>query len=95
MGEAEIMRRNKNFILRKVAGESIIVPTGEATKKFNGLFSPNRVATFIWEHIEEVDDTEEMVQLVLEHFDVDEETARTDVERLIRELKLVGFLEEE
>ena len=50
------MKRNKNFILRKIAGESIIVPTGEATKKFNGLFSPNRVATFVWEHIDEVAD---------------------------------------
>lgn len=94
MGESEIMKRNKNFILRKIAGESIIVPTGEATKTFNGLFSPNRVATFIWEHIEEVADTEEMTRLVLEHFDVDEETARTDVEGFIRELKLVGFVEE-
>ena len=88
------MNRNKNFILRKIAGESIIVPTGEATKKCNGLFSPNRVATFVWEHIEEVADTEEMIRLVLEHFDVDEETARTDVEGLIRELILMGFVEE-
>ena len=88
------MKRNKNFILRKIAGESIIVPTGEAAKKFNGLFSPNRVATFVWEHIDEVADTEEMIRLVLEHFDVDEETARTDVEGLIRELILMGFVEE-
>ena len=94
MGESETMKRNKNFILRKIAGESIIVPTGEATKKFNGLFSPKRVATFVWEHIEEVADTEEMIRLVLEHFDVDEETARTDVEGLIRELILMGFVEE-
>lgn len=88
------MKRNKNFILRKIAGESVIVPTGGATQKFNGLFSPNRVATFVWEHIEEVADTEEMVRLVLEHFDVDEETARTDVKGFIGELKLVGFVEE-
>lgn len=88
------MKRNKNFILRKIAGESIIVPTGEATKKFNGLFSPNRTAAFIWEHIEEVADTEEMIRLVLEHFDVEEETARTDVEGLIKEMKLMGFVEE-
>lgn len=88
------MKRNENFILRKIAGESIIVPVGEATQKFNGLFSLNRVATFVWEHIEEVGDIEEMVQLVLEHFDVDETTARTDVEGFISELKLVGFIEE-
>ena len=88
------MKRNKDFILRKIAGESIIVPTGEATKKFNGLFSPNQTATFVWEHIEEVADTEEMIQLVLEHFDVNEETARTDIEGLIGELKLMGFVKE-
>ncbi|WP_296878114.1 PqqD family protein [Thomasclavelia sp.] len=88
------MKRNKNFILRKIAGESIIVPTGEATTKFNGLFSPNPTATFVWEHIEEVANLEEMIQLVLEHFDIDEKTARTDIEGFIKELKLVGFVEE-
>lgn len=88
------MKRNKNFILRKVAGESIIVPTGEATRNFNGLFSLNRVSEFIWEHIEEVADTEELVQLVLEHFDVEEDVARTDVEGLVKEMKLTGFVEE-
>lgn len=88
------MKRNKDFILRNIAGESIIIPTGKTTQKFNGLFSPNQTATFIWEHIEEVADIEEMIKLVLDNFDVDEETARTDVEGLINEMKLVGFVED-
>ncbi len=88
------MKRNQNFILRTIAGESILVPTGPATKDFNGLFSLNPVAEFIWNHIDEAGDTEKLIRLVLEEFDVDEETARTDVEGLIKELKLLHFVEE-
>lgn len=80
--------------MRKIAGESLLIPTGEATRQFNGLFSLNRVAEFIWEHIEDVKDTDEMIKLVLDQFEVDEETARTDVQGLIKEMKLTGFVVE-
>lgn len=87
------MKICKEFVLREIAGETVLVPVGETTKDFNGLISLNEVAAFIWKNIEKVKDLNEMTALVLSEFDIDENTARTDVEGFCRELVQVGFIE--
>ncbi|WP_455543007.1 hypothetical protein [Intestinibacter sp.] len=42
------MKRNQDFILRNIAGEYIMVATGDATQAFNGMITLNDVAAFIW-----------------------------------------------
>ena len=79
--------------MRNIADEIILVPTGDSALEFNGLISLNKVAAFIWSHLEQVEETETLVQMVLEEFEVDEETARKDVEGLCRELRMIGFIE--
>ena len=44
----ERYRRNPEFILREIAGESILVPTGQAALAFNGLASLNASGVFLW-----------------------------------------------
>ena len=41
------MKTNKDFMLRKIAGESILVATGEATQRFNGMITLNEVELFV------------------------------------------------
>ena len=71
------MNLNKDFILRNIAGESILVATGSATQDFNGMITLNEVATFILENIDECETEEVLVEKVLEEFEIDEETARS------------------
>ena len=47
------MKRNTDFMLRDIAGEVILVPTGAATQKFNGMITLNEVADFIWKNLDE------------------------------------------
>ena len=42
------MKVNKQFVVKNIAGEIVIVPTGNAIQNFNGLISVNEVAGFIW-----------------------------------------------
>ena len=37
------MKRNTDFMLRDIAGEVILVPTGAATQQFNGMITLNEV----------------------------------------------------
>lgn len=87
------MKIAKEFILREIAGECILVPTGATTQEFNGLITLSETAKFIWENIEKVDSMEEMIQLILEEYEVDEETAKKDANGFISELVRVGFVE--
>ena len=81
------MKFNKEFILREIAGEYILIPTGKTTQEFNGLISLNEVAASIWKNIPEIDNVKEMVKIIMEEYDVDEITATADVENFLNELK--------
>lgn len=87
------MKIIKEFILREIAGECILVPTGETTQEFNGLITLSDTARFIWENIEKVESSQELVKRMLEEYDIDEVTAKADSHRFISELLQRGFVE--
>ena len=87
------MKIVKEFILREIAGESVLVPTGDTTQEFNGLITLTDTAKFIWEHIEEADSFKELVTMMLDEYDIDEETAKKDAYQFINELLGAGFVE--
>lgn len=87
------MKIVKEFILRTIAGETVLIPTGETTQEFNGLITVSDTAKFIWENMEKVNSFKELVKLMLEEYDIDEETAKADAHQFIRELLQIGFVE--
>ncbi len=42
------MRVDKEFVLREIAGDYIIIPTGKTVLEFNGLITVNEVGVSIW-----------------------------------------------
>lgn len=87
------MKIVKEFILREIAGECVLVPTGATTQEFNGLITLSDTARFIWEHIEQAESLEDMVQKILEEYEIDEETARKDAIAFISQLLGAGFVQ--
>lgn len=86
------MKIIKDFILREIAGEHVLVPTGAASQEFNGMISMTDTAKFIWEHLESVQSLEEMVQTITDTYEVDEATARRDVIGLVNALLEHGMV---
>lgn len=86
------MKIVKEFILRDIAGEYVLVPTGATTQEFNGLITLTDTAGFIWENIEKAGSMQELENRILEKYQVEEETARKDTEEFVRELQKAGIL---
>ena len=86
------MKTHPDFILRQIAGENILVPCGESAKRLSGLINLNSTAAFIWQNLNDVKDLDELTARVMENFEVDEETARRDVNGLTAELILAGMV---
>ena len=86
------MKIVKEFILRDIAGDYVLVPTGETTQDFNGLITLTDTAKFIWENIEKVDSLEEMIERILEEYEVDKKTAIKDAVPFINGLVKSGFV---
>lgn len=87
------MKIVKEFILRDIAGECVLVPTGATTQEFNGLITMSDTAKFIWENMEKAESFEELVQMILEEYEIDEETAKYDAYQFITQLLQAGFVD--
>ena len=47
------MKVSKEFVLREIAGDYIIIPTGKAVLEFNGLITENEVGVSLWKMLQE------------------------------------------
>lgn len=86
------MKLKKEFILREIAGEYILVPTGETTLNFNGLITVNELGAFIWNNIEKVNLEEDILKLILDEYEVEENIAREDLNEFLNKLKATEII---
>ncbi len=86
------MKINPNYVRRTLMDETVIIPTGSAIDNFNGMISTNAVAGFVWQHLEQCETPQEMVEMVLETFEIDRETAEEDIIGFLNTLKEVGMI---
>lgn len=77
------MKRNNDYIKREVAGETLLVPTGAAAREFSGLVTLNELGSFIWEHMDSARDLDDLVNMILEEYEVDAATAKTDAQEFL------------
>ena len=88
------MKLSEEFIMREIAGEHILVPVGAAAAKFNGLITMNEVGKYIVEQLAEEHTVQELVNKITAEYDVEAQTALTDVETFLDQLREVGALVE-
>ncbi len=81
------MKIDKEFILREIAGDYVIIPTGTTTLEFNGLITVNELGAFIWERLQEETTEEKLIEAIVEEYEVDEETAEADLKEFLDILK--------
>ena len=81
------MKIDKNFVLREIAGEYIIIPTGRTALEFNGLITVNEVGMELWKMLQE--------DVTFEEYDVDENAAREDIQEFLDRLVKGGILTED
>ena len=80
------MRINKEYVLREIAGDYIIIPVGKTVLEFNGLITVNELCVSLWKMLQEEVTLEDLVNGILAEYDVEEETARKDIQEFIEKL---------
>ncbi|MDO4333584.1 MAG: PqqD family protein [Eubacteriales bacterium] len=86
------MKIEKSFVLREIAGEYIIVPTGNTALDFNGLITVNEVGMFLWNLLQSEVTVEDLIRKTMEEYEVDRETVKGDIEEFLEKLKTNGIL---
>ena len=88
------MKRKSGFIVREIAGKTVAIAVGSASKDFHGMLALNSTGLFIWNQLENDTTEENVVSELIKIYDVDEARARDDVRNIITVLKNAGIVEE-
>lgn len=77
------MKIKEGFILRKICGEYVVVGEGLAQVNFNKMLSLNESAAYLWEAVSGKEfSKEDLIQLLLDKYEVTPERAAADVDKL-------------
>lgn len=87
------MKVKENFLLREIAGQNVVLPTG-GDLDLNMMITLNGTGAFLWEKLQQDTDEESLVKALLAEYDVDEATAASAVERFLQKLRDNHFLED-
>jgi len=87
------MKLVSGFSLRTIANSRVVVPVGATTVNFKGMITLNGCGAFLWEQLESDKTEAELVQAVQAEYEIDEQTASTDVKQFVAVLARAGFLQ--
>lgn len=89
------MKIKENYILRNVAGENLVVSLGDTGVNFNSIITLNESGRFLWELLQNDVTEEQLIDAVLQEYDIDRKTAEKDVVSFIKSLKENEILKEQ
>ena len=79
-------KANQDYILREIAGDYMLIPTGNLSMTTNGMVTISESAAFLWRNLTEEKTAPELVGLMLKEYEADEETVRKDIDELIESM---------
>lgn len=86
------MKIKKELVKRTIAGDTILVPVGKTVYESNGLFILNGVGAFLWDILPDAQTEEELLQAVLDRYDVQPEQAQRDIRAFLDKLVQMNIL---
>lgn len=86
------MKIKREFVLREIAGDILLVPAGKTALDLNGMVTLNAVGAEIWKMLPEVKDADEITARLLEEYDASAEEIKTDVVAFLDKLRELGIV---
>lgn len=86
------MRAIDDLIVREIAGEYILIPTGSAALKIHGMINLSESGYLLWNKLQSDCTEEELVDAILEKYEIDRETATEDTKTFLEKMDSIGIL---
>ena len=88
------MKLSKDFICRTVCGETLLMPVGEKTRDYNGIFTLTETGAFLLKAVLDGDDADAAAEKLAEEFGIDAALAKQDTKEFLDKLTAFGILTE-
>lgn len=86
------MRIKNGYILRKIADTHIVVPVAERVIEFKGMMTLNNSGAFLWECLKDETTYEELLEKILEKYEIDQDTAAADLNEFLEMARSNGVI---
>lgn len=87
------MKIKEGYLVHEVAGNYVVIKIGQEAVNFNGLITLSESAKMLWDLLKEDASIDDLVNKLLNEYEIDEETARKDTLEFIESLKKNNILE--
>lgn len=84
------MKIKEGYILKKVAGENIVIATGEARLSFNGIITFNEVGAEVFDRLDGTRTLEQIVDEIAAIYNAPREIIEADIKKLIDKNEKTG-----
>ena len=88
------MRIKEGFVLREVAGNNVVIGIGKTMQDFNGVLTLSNSGSLLWKKLENGATEDELLNTILDEYDVDTQTAKKDIESFLDKIRSINLLEE-
>lgn len=88
------MKLKYEFVERLIVGEYVLVPAGEAARTFGGMITTSEVGATIMRALKQDVSQAELLALLMEEYDVDAQTANSDLNAFVQQLREWNVLED-
>ena len=87
------MKIREGFVVREIAGESVVIALGKASQIFNGMIKLNETGRIIWDGLAAGKEKDQIVDSILAEYDADRVVIEADFEKFISTLRGANVLE--
>lgn len=88
------MKLKYEFVERLIVDEYVLVPAGEAARTFSGMITTSEVGATIMRALKQDVSQAELLALLMEEYDVDAQTANSDLNAFVQQLRELNVLED-
>lgn len=81
------------MVFRDIGGECILVPVSNNTHDLSAIYSLNEVACRVWQLLDGKRRVEDIVNAIVDEFEVDKPTASSDIKELLKILEDCSAIE--
>ncbi len=81
------------FIIRKIGGQIMAVPTGKMTSEIHGMIALTESGELLWSALEKGTDLDSLADILTENYEVEQSVALSDAEKFVNGLREQGALE--
>ena len=85
------MRRNEEFVIRDIGGQSVLVPLSSQMPLIHGLFILNDTARYLWDLLAEDRSFDDLVNLMASQYHMARPTAQVDIQSFLDEIMSANF----